>query len=206
MMYREIERHLIQRGEPKRLDLVRRCFYFKAGEQLSQPACDQPAPMENDSSSKNWSPQWQWNPEQLQQLDDRQQWKISQAMTEQKELVRELTNNYRFLLEFVRNCNSAESIDPEAMNILGRKLFASFERKAGKVERINPTISGNLAEAQLCFYQTADKRAWAVSSEALAANQTYKAQPLKRSNSLISLLAWCQFNGLTQYQHPILNH
>ena len=196
MMYREIERHLIQRGEPKRLDLVRRCFYFKAGEQLSQPAASSLHPWKRQLIEKLVA-QWQWSPEQLQQLDDRQQWKISQAMTEQKELVRELTNNYRFLLEFVRNCNSAESIDPEAMNILGRKLFASFERKAGKVERINPTISGNLAEAQLCFYQTADKRAWAVSSEALAANQTHKAQPLKRSNSLISLLAWCQFNGLT---------
>lgn len=196
MMYREIEQHLTQRGELKRLDLVRRYFYFKAGERLSQPSVTSLHPWKRQLIEKLVA-QWQWSAQQLQQLDERQQWKISQAMAEQKELVRELTNNYRFLLEFVRNCNSSETIDPEAMNILGRKLFASFERKAGKVERINPTISSNLAEAQLCFYQTADKRAWAVSAELLAANQTYKAQPLKRSNSLISLLAWCQFNGLT---------
>jgi adenylate cyclase class 1 len=101
------------------------------------------------------------------------------------------------LLEFIRNCNSADTIDPEPMNILGRKLFAAFERKAGKIDRINPAISKNLAEEQLCFYQTADKRAWAVSSEVITANQTYKVQPLKRSNSLVSLLAWCQFNHLT---------
>lgn len=196
MMYRQIEQHLLQRNEPKRLELVRRCFYFKADEQLSQPSATSLHPWKRQLIEKLVS-EWQWPADYLQQLDDRQQWKISQAIGEQKELVRELTNNYRFLLEFVRNCNSADTIDPEPMNILGRKLFAAFERKAGKVERINPTISANLAEEQLCFYQTADKRAWAVSAEVISANETYKTQPLKRSNSLISLLSWCQVNGLT---------
>lgn len=196
MVYRDIEQYLLQRGEPKRLDLVRRCFYFKAAEQLSQPSATSVHPWRRQLIEKLVD-EWQWSPEYLLQLDNRPHWKIDEASSEQKELVRELTNNYRFLLEFVRNCNSTESIDPEPMNILGRKLFAAFERKAGKIERINPTISYGLAEEHLCFFQTADKRAWAVSAQMVNANQTYKAHPLKRSNSLISLLAWCQFNGLT---------
>ncbi len=196
IIYRCIEKHLIQRSEPKRLELVRRCFYYKAGIQLSQADSARQTPWKRQLMEKLIA-EWQWSPNYLQQLDARSQWKIGQAMPEQKELASELTSHYRFLLDFVRNCNETSSINPESMNILGRKLFATFERKAGKIERINSSLSSNLAEEQLYFYQTADKRAWALSSQAITADNAYKATVLKRSNSLVSLLAWCHFNGLT---------
>lgn len=199
VVYRKLENYLIERNELKRLELVRRCFYFKIDKALSRPS---------RTNSKSWQRQlmeklvseWKWSREHLCNLDARNQWKVGRVIAEQKELVRELTNSYRFVLEFARRTRASAMINSQEMTILGRKLYAAFERKAGKIEWINPGIATNLSEENLTFYQTKgteDKTpAWVVTAEPLSPREHPRSQPLKRANEISTLLAWCHFNGL----------
>lgn len=199
MMYRKLERYLLARGETRRLDLVRRCFYFKVGKAITKGPTQR---------TKSWQREllermvqhWRWNRAQLASLDARPQWKVTRVLGEQKELVRELTGSYRFLLEFARRTQVAAVINGQDMTILGRKLYAAFERKAGKVEWVNPGIAPKLAEPALTFCQLPGSRneqlAWAVVPAQINHRELEQAEPLRRSSDLISLLAWCHINGL----------
>ncbi len=201
MMYRKLEHYLLARGEHKRLDLVRRCFYFKVGKAISK------GPSQH---TKSWQREllermvanWHWKKAQLINLDARPHWKVMRVLTEQKELVRELTNSYRFLLEFARRTQVTAVINGQDMTILGRKLYAAFERKAGKVEWVNPGIAPKLAEVALTFCQLPgshnEQLAWAVVPAQINTRELEQAEPLRRSNDLISLLAWCHINGLIE--------
>ncbi|MDL2425151.1 class I adenylate cyclase, partial [Pseudomonas sp. BAgro211] len=82
-----------------------------------------------------------WDSRALAQLDSRSQWKVRQVLLERRALVNELTHSYRFLSQFARLQHAASGINPRDMGILGRRLYAAFERKAGKVEFINPGIA-----------------------------------------------------------------
>jgi adenylate cyclase class 1 len=204
VVYRKLEHYLLARKEFNRLELVRRCFYFKVGKALSRPS---------RTNSKSWQRQlmerlvaeWRWPREQLYNLDARNKWKVERVIAEQKELVRELTNSYRYVLEFARRTRASAMINSHEMTILGRKLYAAFERKAGKIEWINPGIATNLVEDNLTFFQLKsakdDQPVWVVSTDSLMprimnASDLERARPIKRADELSTLLAWCHFNGL----------
>lgn len=199
MMYRKLERYLLARGEIKRLELVRRCFYFKVGKAISKGPTQRTKSWQRELLERMVA-QWRWAKPQLINLDARPQWKVGRVLSEQRELVRELTNSYRFLLEFARRSQASAIINGQDMTILGRKLYAAFERKAGKVEWVNPGIAPRLAEDALTFYQMPSGRdnqlAWAVIAEQVNGRELTNSQPLRRSKDLIALLTWCQINGL----------
>ncbi|MFT5578029.1 MAG: adenylate cyclase class 1 [Paraglaciecola psychrophila] len=202
MVYRKLEQYLLSRGELSRLELVRRCFYLKVEQTLSQ---------RKPSGVKAWRYQlieslvgeWQWTAEQLRSLDKRSSWKVGRVVAEQKILVRELTNSYRFVLEFARRSASTALIDSQEVTLLGRKLYAAFERKAEKIEWVNPGIAPDLHEEQLTFFQypTDDQRTeqWAVSSDTVNGIDQHNGEVLKRADQLTTLLAWCHFNGLSDH-------
>ena len=199
MMYRKLERYLLARGEAKRLELVRRCFYFKVGKAISKGPTQHTKSWQRELLERMVQ-QWHWNKPQLINLDARGHWKVGRVLNEQRELVRELTNSYRFLLEFARRTQVSAVINGQDMTILGRKLYAAFERKAGKVEWVNPGIAPRLTENVLTFCQLPGARdnqiAWAVVAEQFTGRELNNPQPLRRSKDLIALLAWCHINGL----------
>ncbi len=199
MMYRKLERYLLARGETDRLELVRRCFYFKVGKAITKGPTQRTKSWQRELLERMVQ-QWRWGKQQLVSLDARPQWKVGRVLKEQRELVRELTNSYRFLLEFARRAQASAIINGQDMTILGRKLYAAFERKAGKVEWVNPGIAPRLGENVLTFSQMpsgrANQPAWAVFAEQLNGRELTHSQPLRRSKDLIALLAWCQINGL----------
>ena len=204
-VYRRLERHLLARHEHQRLDLIRRCFYFKVGISLSR------ASVQHKTSwqwrlMNNLTSQWQWPRQQLASLDSRYRWKIEQVGKEQKLLVTELINSYRSLINFARYNGVSSLIHSSETAILGRRLYAAFERRSGKVEWINPGISQNMVESQLTFYQTepasyddsstAVKHCWAISTQPDSGAEALDSKPIRQSDNLVSLLAWCHFNSL----------
>lgn len=199
LMYRKLEAYLLARDEPKRLELVRRCLYFKVGKAISKGPTQRTKSWQRELLEKLVK-QWRWSQAQLLNLDARPQWKVGRVLIEQKELVRELTNSYRFLLEFARRTQASAIINSQDMTILGRKLYAAFERKAGKVEWVNPGIAPKLAEEYLTFCQLPGGRdeqlVWAVVAEQSNPRDIERAIPLRRANDLVALLAWCHINGL----------
>ncbi|SDS52275.1 adenylate cyclase, class 1 [Halopseudomonas sabulinigri] len=197
MLYRRIERYLLSRQDTERLELVRRCLYIKANVRLSKR-----------SGLLDWKRnlmeklvrEWHWGPRQLQQMDSRQEWRIREVSNERRKLVNELTHSYRLLSHFGRSHGVINQVTSRDLSLLGRRLYAAFERKAGKIEFINPGISPDLSEDLLTLAQApANEHGdayWSLYSGSLAASELGDQPPLKRSRQLLELLAWGHRNGL----------
>ncbi len=194
MVYQRLANYLQERNEFDRLELVRRAFYFKVGIHLSQL----------NISNTTWRRQlleklireWQWPPEQLLNLDTRNRWKLRRVREEHRFLVAELTNSYRFLQDFAQRSKRPALIKSQEMTLLGRKLYAAFERKRNKVEWLNPGIAPDLSEEQLFFHSSGfgSQRRWAVST---SARHDFEADAiLQEHDHLSGLLCWCYCNGL----------
>ena len=204
LIYQRLEQYLHGRGEAERLELARRCFYFKVGKALSRPP---------RGGVKSWQRQllerlvagWGWSREQLALLDARPGWKAARVMAEQRVLVAEVVGAFRFLTDFARRLGVEARVDARELSVLGRKLFCAFERKAGKVEFINPGIAQQLGEDTLHLAPCAAaegeaERQWGVFTEI-----ERRRQPLKRSRSLLEVLVWCHANGLLQPRTRLLS-
>ncbi|MDU9391075.1 class I adenylate cyclase [Pseudomonas sp. zfem002] len=199
MVYRRIEQYLQRRNETQRLELVRRSLYLKVNRKISQLARQKP----------NWQSEllerlaheWGWDERQLALLDSRSQWKVRQVAAERRVLVAELNHSYRFLDQFARNLGATARIDQRDLNILGRRLYAAFERRAGKVEFVNPGVAPDLAEDTLTLVQSPDRKEpgqhhWGLYNGNLNALEWEHFTPIKRTRDLLDLLAWAHRNGV----------
>jgi adenylate cyclase class 1 len=197
MMCNTVEEYLFSRRELERLDLARRCFYFKVNEIMSKP---------DRSRRLSWRRRairelvdtWGWSRNKVVSLDQRRQWKIKRVLKERQILVDELTRSYQALSRFGREHNNEHAINSDDLNLLGRKLYIAFERKAGKVEMINPGVSRDLSEERLSLHHADERgqRGWAIYRGNVLINDVHKHSPLKRTASLLELLVWCHFNGI----------
>lgn len=199
MVYQRIEEYLQTRGQVQRLDLMRRCFYFKVNKPLSRT---------NRSASTSWQRtlleglvnRWQWSAQDLHVLDNRAAWKAPHVIAERTLLVNELSHSYQLLMELNQQLALNAAISSDELIVLGRKLHAAFERKAGKIEWINPGISRDLSESALCFIreQREAGESWQVlqGSQHEVALQQVDHIPIKRARSLVELLLWCHANGI----------
>ncbi|WP_095093213.1 class I adenylate cyclase [Pseudomonas sp. Irchel 3A5] len=200
VVYRRIEEYLIQRGELERLELVRRSLYLKVNKKLTGTSR-----LRNTSWQRQLlerlTREWGWDERQLLLLDSRSKWKVRQVAHERRALVNELNYSYRFLTQLARQQNVASSANARDLNVLGRRLYAAFERKAGKVEFINPGIAPDLAEDTLTLVQSPNKREpgktqWALYNGSLGAHEWIDFSPIKRSRELLDLLTWCHRNNI----------
>ncbi len=196
LLYDRLAAYLTENEQPERLDLVRRCIYFKCN-----------IPMGQATRRKHWKRdflkplirQWDWSEGHLLHLDNRAAWKVNTVIQERKLLVNELIHSYKFLSEFGRSFKHEALLTARDMTLLGHKLYATFDRKPGKVDFINPSISKDIEEDKLSLHlnrqhirQRIPKMGWNLYTG--IARPGSGAKPIKKSASLIELLAWCHVN------------
>jgi len=198
MMLRRVEAYLEARGEDERLDLVRRCFYLKVGVPLGDERAHG-EPWRRELLGRLCAA-WRWHPSRLQLLDSRGEWKLRRVRAERQELIAELTRSYRFLSDFARNHAGALAlIKPSDLNVLGRKLYATFERKAGKIEILYKGITDDLYEERISIHRLQDesgREVWAACAGLVKEDELPTADVLRRAHSVVELLAWCYFNRI----------
>ncbi len=199
MMLDKVNEHLDKDGRnQERLELARRCFYFKADEPLSQ---------ERPRTRQDWRREllsnvvksWGWGLTDLILMDTRNEWKVHRVAEERRILFEALSASYRFLSDFARRYAGMAMISQRDLNILGRKLYAAFERKAGKVELLNRGIASDLRESHLSLHELLDEdhsSRWILYRGVIKPSDTKGATPLKRSRSVVELIAWCYFNSV----------
>ncbi len=201
MVYRRLEQYLIRQERPDRLMLLRKCFYLKVGEKLTTKVAGRQKSWRREAMERLVD-EWAWGKEELEYLDTRQQWHVLQVTAERKIIVNELTHCYRFLAGYTRSQKLKAAINAQDMNLLGRKLYAAFQRKAGKQEFINPNIAPSLAEENLAFHHASSlpggekSQGWLLYRALETPSDAAFYPALRRSNSLIELLVWCHYNGL----------
>jgi adenylate cyclase class 1 len=199
VVYRRIAEYLIARNEPQRLELVRRALYLKVNRKLTG----------SGGRTQSWqrsllerlAHEWRWDQRQLALLDSRSQWKVRQVGSERRALVSELNFSYRFLTQFARHEQTTSLINKRDLSVLGRRLYAAFERKADKVEFINPGIAPDLAEDTLTLVYAPNRKEpgqsqWCLYNGSLTVLEWEHFAPIKRSRHLLELLTWCHRNGV----------
>jgi adenylate cyclase class 1 len=201
MVYRRLEHSLQRRQVPERLMLARKSFYLKVGERLSQ------AQIQKDKSwrrllMERLVAEWGWTVAEQRYLDQRARWKVSEVIQERRVVVAELTGCYRFLSGYARDHQLASSISARDLNLLGRKLYAAFQRKAGKLDLVNPGIAPDIAEDSLAFHHASapgepvGSSGWSLYRHTLVSMEEPLPPPLRRSASLFELLAWSHINQI----------
>jgi adenylate cyclase class 1 len=206
MMCRSVESYLFSQRQLDRLDLARRCFYFKINEPMSRP--DRPGNQSwRRAVMRELVSDWGWSQARLETLDQRREWKIQRVIEERNMLVRELTHSYQALSRVGRDLDGRHTINAADLNLLGRKLYVAFERKAGKIELINPGISDDLSEERLSLHRIEEDQQpyWAIYRGNIPASEIGELIPLKRAPGLLELLAWCHFNRLVNRNPSIIS-
>lgn len=200
MLYRRLARYLEERGEQERLELMRRCFYLKVERKLTKCAIRRDKSWQRRLLEK-LTRQWHWAQAQLHHLDERELWKTPQVLSERRQLVSELLHGYRFLSQLAQQLGAVSNVKPRDMAILGRRLYAAFERKSDKVEFINPGIAPNLAEDTLTLVECVEEDEsshgyWALFRGAVNQHNWRDRSPIKRMRELMALLAWAHRNSV----------
>lgn len=203
MMLTKVEDFLKNAGDEDRLMLARRSFYFKVNEKMSE---------HENSDEQNWRQQvlailikrWDWTSVDVELLDKKNEWKINQVVTERNSLIAEFKISYRFLSSFAhRHVESKNLIRQADLNVLGRKIYAAFERKAGKVELVYRGITTQLFETHLSLHKLHSDNGtsfWVAFNGVVPSKDVAITAPLKRSLSLVELLCWCYFNKIINQQ------
>jgi len=202
MMLDKVEEFLVQKNELERLDLVRRSFYFKVDISLSDESKG------GGAREKDWRVEaliervnkWPWLSGKLVLLDSRNEWNVNRVMEERAILIDEFTRSYHFLSDFARESSlDSHLIKQSDLNVLGRKLYAAFERKAGKIDIIHQGITDDLFESHLSihqFYGDDNTESWMIFSGIVDEKEIALKSPIKRTYDLMELITWCFFNKL----------
>ncbi|MFW5824957.1 MAG: class I adenylate cyclase, partial [Marinobacter sp.] len=200
MLYQRLEQWLQSMEAPGRLDLVRQALYLKTGLPLTRAG--ETAGRWQGQMLQRLVTQWGWDRQTLAELDSRHQWRVERVMTLRRRVVSELTHSYRLLSRMARSANVHSAISTADLNLLGRKLYAAFQRKAGKIEIINPGIAPSLAEENLSFWhrgaagQSRAADGWLLFRNLDSLADSSGQPPIRRPGSLVELVVWCHCNGL----------
>lgn len=198
LMYTKVEEHLLARNDPVRLDVMRRSFYLKTSLRLST---------RESAPGSDWRREvlgalvedWHWTPAQVTRLDQRDDWRIETAIEERRDLINTLKDSYAALSQFARNHATDRKITEHDLNVLGRKLYAAFEKKPAKIEVLTRGICANPAESSLSLHEskTADNATvWLLFAGLVKPAEVGFRRPMKRSAAAAEILLWCQLNRL----------
>ena len=196
LMYRQAENYLLKTQDEERLEVLRCSLYHKVNQPLSLPV---------RSVSREWQRstmqqlvgEWGWSQAKIRELDQRDAWPIERVAKERRSLVNCFRKSYHILSEVARN-NAGTRITREDLTVLGRKLYAAFERKTDKVEILNHGIasSGYEVRLEVRVSLAKDNAVW----ELLRPDRSDQDPILKQANSLASLIAWSSFNRIASRQ------
>ena len=203
LMLDKVTHYLQGIGDEKRLDLARRCFYLKVCDELSHEQSPQHGAWRHEIITALVR-EWGWDIHTLHHLDNRNHWKVADVKLAYGELLDALMQSYSQLIQFARRNNISESINPEDIGVLSRKLYAAFEALPGKVQRINLKIAPDLHEPNLSLIQVPPGRinraGWYLYKHSLRPADIIGRAPLDYNGYVSKLIAWAYFNGLLTQQ------
>ncbi len=196
MMYKKVEEYLMARNQKERLELFRQCFYVKIKEPLS-----------HEIKKKSWRRElfkqvvmdWGWTNDQFKLMDTQKDWQINYIAQQRNRLMNALTESYRFLSAFARENTEVSRVSKTELNVLGRKLYAAFERKAGKVDIFNRDNESSMNYSKLTINQkknSTGKDSWQLYQGHINSNAISEHQPVKRTQNVIELMSWAFFNQI----------
>jgi adenylate cyclase class 1 len=195
LMLNRVSKHVAAEHDEKRLELLRRAFYFKANLPLTKA---------NQRQQRQWRykelqqivEQWHWTSAHISHLDHRQEWQVHEVQAERNALVNEMLSSYRYLAAFSEQYTKKIRINRQDLTLLGNQLYAIYDAKPGKILTINPNIAADLVQDKISLVLSEEKR-WQLASGAY--HKEIDHGIIEQSPSLIKLLCYAHFNGLLSH-------
>ena len=180
------------KDNPKRLEFLRRAFYLKAKIKI----------VSKKTNKVSWrysmivelAERWGWSAERTKYLNNRQLWKIQQIKSERSDLIKELTSSYHFLSGFSRMQGIIGQVAKNELLSLGRRLYANFERRNGKIEKLNTGIVRDTFEPAITLFQ--QQRRWLLYTGHIQSSTRRLQQAAFEGVSLFESLVWGCVNGV----------
>ncbi|MGK0248705.1 MAG: adenylate cyclase class 1 [Oleispira sp.] len=192
LMLNRVSKHVAGEHNDKRLELLRRAFYFKANLPLTSASQGQQRQWRYQELQQIVT-QWHWTRAHICHLDHRQEWQVYEVQAERNALVNEMLISYRYLAAFSDQYTKNIQINRQDLTVLGNQLYAFYDAKPGKILTINPNIAANLVQDKISLILSNEKR-WQLVSGAYHKETDHRI--IKQSSSLIELLCYAHFNGL----------
>ncbi|MGB0495235.1 MAG: class I adenylate cyclase, partial [Kangiellaceae bacterium] len=181
-------------NSPQKLDFLRRAFYLKSGLKVKLNI--------QYEKNKSWRYklmqslviEWGWSDATLARLNNRPNWKINNVAEQRKDLIRELTSSYYNLSNFARVQGVMNKNIKQELTQLGRQLYASFERRNGKIDSLNNGIANDVTENTLTLSNK--NNSWSVFQDQIPENQILINEPIFNATSLFDCLTWGCINNV----------
>lgn len=198
LMLNKIENYLKEEDDAERLAMVRRSFYIKVNIHIN---------VEHFARAHDWRSElmaalierWGWHKAELHHLNTRANWKLNSAVDERHAILHTLNRSYAALSRFARKHADEIKITENDLHALGRKLYAAFEKKPGKIELVTRGICANPTEPSLSVHEVTDAKghtSWMLFNDTVGPSEVPYRHPIKQSNSAAELVVWAELNRL----------
>ncbi|HIV14334.1 MAG TPA: class I adenylate cyclase [Candidatus Avisuccinivibrio pullicola] len=199
LMYKKVADYLSHIHDSERLNLVRTCFYLKIYIGL-EGLVDTAVREHRREILDNFRSLWGWDQAELERLQNRDRWKIDYVRSLYTRLFSSLIQSYKALLVFSVRHGIEYAITSDDAGVLSRKLYAAFDRYAGKIIVFNAELSASLEERHLTFiHPNADslcRQAWHMYTLPAGDPGLLNLKPAYIGDRLCELITWACFNNI----------
>ena len=197
LLLQRVSNYLIDEGDLRRLEIVRRCFYLKSGVRLT------------DTLAKNdWRYEtmldlvqvWGWTQGLIETLDQCDSWSAGQLQWFNQQLDEFLLVSYQRLLDFASKYQLNHGLRHDELGVLARKLHTRHSEEPSRLPYLNPLFSVNLEERALSLIAVHNHKTMA-HGYYLYPYQTNLADLLDHSSyfystSAVVTVLWACLNGV----------
>lgn len=191
LMLKRVSTQVAAQHDDKRLELLRRAFYFKAHLPITKASQGQQRQWRYQEL-KQMVDDWHWTHSMLAHLDHKEDWHVYEIQNERNALVNEMLTCYRYLAAFSNKYSKKVRINRQDLTLLGNQLYAIYDARPGKILTINPNIVSTLIQPKISFVLS--DGVWQLITGTY--NKEGQQKIIKQSPSLIELLCYAHFNGL----------
>lgn len=178
-LYRHLDAHLSDAGEPARLELLRRCFVRKTA-----------APKWRETPLPDLLQEWGIEGNALNKLKRPRSWLLSTLAAESDAIDGELTRAHILLRQLAESMGELDPATKNAFHGVGRRLRERVSDRPGKLKLISAAVMPDGFEGKLTLSKTdkaANRAMWRLSDS---------GGTLFQHARLTAVLSWLHLNGL----------
>lgn len=195
LLFQRISNHLVSLNDHKRLALVRDCFYLKCSPNLSYI---------KQGSSLNYQQQklqnitklWGFSDAHIKHLDKQARWSPVDNQQHHQALVAALLESYRLMKKMAQHHNIDETLYPQELTVLSRKLYSAYQQSSTKINRLPLVKSVKHTNNSLYLRRienTHNDLKWALLNTPPKLDKNHL---IHQDTKIINLLTWAVINQL----------
>ncbi len=187
------------------VDLVRKCFYIKAGEKIDIKSQKSEVRKKEagykETVIRSYVQRWGWGDDILSELNNYQDWGFEKVLRLGNQVHSFMIETYKNLTDKMKNeANVQRKISDIDLTVLGRRLFTLYSKKEHKVEYLKRAFEEGLLQDRLTFSVGMDKNrmpVWSLHRGQLSKETIGMANDklLKRGN-MLDIIIWLVYNRL----------